>query len=221
MKYNTIVITGSNGATARELIRYFSSISNYVVGITRDPKEKFTEENIDILSANMGSRSEAISISNEIINKYKTIDIWINCIGGFDMGLSIKDDQEYWDKMYNVNFLTCLNGSQAALSHMVVQNSGQIINIGSKAALNGFPDAGAYLISKSSVHMLTRLIALENIEYNIRANAILPGIIDTKSNRDAMPKEDFSNWETPLQIAKMIERVIDSNDNGALVTLDN
>ena len=97
----------------------------------------------------------------------------------------------------------------------------KIINIGSKAALNGFPDAGAYLISKSSVHMLTRLIALENIEYNIRANAILPGVIDTKSNRDAMPKEDFSNWETPLQIAKMIERVIDSNDNGALVTLDN
>lgn len=221
MKYNTVVITGSNGATARELIRYFSTISTHVVGITRHSKEKFVENNVDILTADMKNRQEANSISQEIVNRYQTIDVWINCIGGFDMGPSIKDDHENWERMHNINFLTCLYGSQAALLHMTNQNNGQIINIGSQAALEGFPNAAAYLVSKSSVHMLTRLIALENTDNNIRVNAVLPGIIDTKANRDAMPNEDFSAWQTPLHIAKTIERTIDSNESGMLVSVDN
>ena len=69
--------------------------------------------------------------------------------------------------------------------------------------------------------MLTRLIALENIENNITANAVLPGIIDTQANRDAMPNEDYSVWQTPLQIAKTIERTIDSDQSGMLVSVDN
>ena len=221
MKYNTTVITGSNGATARELIHYFSTVSHRVVGITRNPKENFVENNVDILTADMGSRQEAHSIAQEIINRHKTIDVWINCIGGFNMGLSIKDDQDNWEKMHQSNFSTCLHGSQAALSHMINQNGGHIINIGSQAALDGFPNAAAYLVSKSSVHMLTRLIALENIENNITANAVLPGIIDTQTNRDAMPNEDYSVWQTPLQIAKTIERTIDSDQSGMLVSVDN
>jgi hypothetical protein len=49
---------------------------------------------------------------------------------------------------------------------------------------------------------------------------VLPGIIDTPANRDAMPNEDFSSWQSPLDIAKTIERVIDSNQNGELVLVD-
>jgi len=221
MKYNTVVITGSNGATARELIRYFSTTSTQVVGITRHPKEKFVENNVDILTADMENRQEVNSIAQEIVRRYQTIDVWINCIGGFDMGPSIKDDQENWERMHNINFLTCLHGSQAALLHMTNQNDGQIINIGSQAALDGFPNAAAYLVSKSSVHMLTRLLALENTDNNIRVNAVLPGIIDTKANRDAMPNEDFNVWQTPLDIAKTIELTIDSNKSGMLVSVDN
>ena len=71
--------------------------------------------------------------------------------------------------MYSMNFLTCLNGSRAALKYMVDQEHGHLINIGSEAAVDGFPGAAAYLVSKSSVHMLTRLISLENKENNITA----------------------------------------------------
>ena len=137
------------------------------------------------------------------------------------MGANIQDDAKNWDPMHSVNFLTCLYGCQAALSQMSTQGSGRIINIGSKAALDGFANAAAYLTSKSSVHTLTRLIALENDGSGITTNAVLPGIIDTPANREAMPDEDFASWQSPLDVAKTIERVIDSDQNGELVLVDN
>ena len=220
MKYNTVVITGSNGATAQGLIRYFSTISDSVIGLARKQKVEFNEGNVTVLEADMSDYSSVHSISMDIMEQYQSIDVWINCVGGFAMGSSIQDDRENWDKMFEINFLTCLNGSQVALAHMCKQGTGNIINIGSQAAINGFPDAAPYLVSKSSVHMLTRLIALENSGSNINANVILPGVIDTDANRQAMPDEDFSAWQTPLKIAQIIEQTIDSNASGLLVTVD-
>ena len=220
MKYNTVVITGSNGATAQGLIRYFSTISDSVIGLARKQKVEFNEGNVTVLEADMSDYSSVHSISMDIMEQYQSIDVWINCVGGFAMGSSIQDDRENWNKMFGINFLTCLNGSQVALAHMCKQGTGNIINIGSQAAIDGFPDAAPYLVSKSSVHMLTRLIALENSGSNINANVILPGVIDTDANRQAMPDEDFSAWQTPLKIAQIIEQTIDSNASGLLVTVD-
>lgn len=221
MKYNTVVITGSNGATAQGLIRYFSTISDSVIGLARKQKVEFNEENVTVLEADMSDYSSVHSISMDIMEQYQSIDVWINCVGGFAMGSSIKDDRENWNKMFEINFSTCLNGSQVALAHMCKQGTGNIINIGSQAAINGFPNAAPYLVSKSSVHMLTRMIALENSGSNINANVILPGVIDTDANRQAMPNVDFSAWQTPLKIAQIIEQTIDSNESGLLVTVDN
>ncbi len=220
MKYDTIVITGSNGATARELIYYFSKISNNVVGVARGKKEEFDKENVTVLEADMCDYNSVDTISKVIMERYQSIDVWINCVGGFSMGSSIENDTTNWKTMFDINFLTCLHGSQAALMHMSKQGRGNIINIGSQAAIDGFPDAAPYLVSKSSVHMLTRLIALENTHNNVTANAILPGIIDTEANRKAMPDEDFSAWQTPIDIALSIERTIDSNESGLLVSVD-
>ena len=219
MKYNTIVITGSNGSTARGLINYFSNISHNVIGVARTVRQEYEQSNVSILTADMEKLTEVEAVALEIKNKFSSIDIWINCVGGFAMGSSIQDDNENWDKMYSINFLTCLNGSRAALKCMVDQEHGHLINIGSEAAVDGFPGAAAYLVSKSSVHMLTRLISLENKENNITANAILPGIIDTSSNRNAMPNEDYSTWQTPKKIAQMIERTVDEKCDGMLVRI--
>ena len=219
MKYNTIVITGSNGSTARGVINYFSNISHNVIGVARTVRQEYEQSNVSILTADMEKLTEVEAVASEIKNKFSSIDIWINCVGGFAMGSSIQDDNENWDKMYSINFLTCLNGSRAALKCMVDQEHGHLINIGSEAAVDGFPGAAAYLVSKSSVHMLTRLISLENKENNITANAILPGIIDTSANRNAMPNEDYSTWQTPKQIAQMIERTVDEKCDGMLVRI--
>ena len=116
MKYNTMTITGSNGATATELIRYFATITDHIIGISRKPKVKFSQSNVEILTLDMGSHSEAKSAAKSIASEHGTLSIWINCIGGFEMGASIQDDRKSWDRMHSVNFLTCLHNKRKNLS---------------------------------------------------------------------------------------------------------
>ena len=217
MNKNAIIITGSNGITARELITYFSNSFDVVIGITRNSNVIFNKSNINIIDFDLSTSNQRTDLIEKIKLNHTSIDAWVNCIGGFDVGMGIDNDNNNWDKMYNINFITCLHGSQIALRIMKDQGYGKIINIGSRAAIDGFPNAAPYLVSKSSVHSLTKYIALENSNSNITCNAILPSIIDTPENRLAMPNEDFSTWETPNQIAKLIEKIINSNKTGELI----
>ena len=129
------------------------------------------------------------------------------------------ENTEDWEKMHSINFITCLNGCRAILPQFKKQNYGCIINFGSKEALDGFPTAAPYLISKSAVHSLTKLISIEMNDSQARCNAILPGIIDTPANRTAMPDEDYSTWETTDQIGSKINNILTDSISGELVTL--
>ena len=95
---------------------------------------------------------------------------------------------------------------------------GRIINMGAQAATGGMPLAGPYCTSKIAVHTLTKIIALEN-EGGITCNALVPGIIDTPSNRMQMPRANHGNWVGPGKIAKKIEELLLSDENGALISL--
>ena len=85
------------------------------------------------------------------------------------------------------------------------------------------PNISYFLVAESghgprSVQLWNRTTR-SNKENNITANAMLPGIIDTSANRNAMPNEDYSMWQTPKQIAQMIERTIDEKCDGMLVRI--
>ena len=95
---------------------------------------------------------------------------------------------------------------------------GRIINMGAQAAINGMPLSGPYCTSKIAVHALTKIIALEN-GAGITCNALVPGIIDTPSNRKQMQGADHGNWVGPGKIAKKIEGLLLSDENGALISL--
>ena len=73
MKYNTMIITGSNGATASELIRYFSTITDQVIGISRKPAVEFTQSNVEIITADMTNDGlvnvlDIVALVNIILN---------------------------------------------------------------------------------------------------------------------------------------------------------
>ncbi len=95
---------------------------------------------------------------------------------------------------------------------------GRIINMGSQSAIKGISLAGPYCSSKSSVHMLTKIIALENGN-NITCNAILPGIINTKNNQKLLPNANRSGWTPLKKIAVEIAKLLESKENGALIHL--
>ena len=121
---------------------------------------------------------------NNIIDKclqiYGTIDVLHNNVG-IEIPGGVEDmSEEDWDKTMTVNlksmFLTC----KYAVPHMVAQGHGSIINISSINAIRNLPYITiAYSASKAGVIAFTREVAIQYASKGIRANAILPGMMNT------------------------------------------
>ncbi|WP_137391773.1 SDR family NAD(P)-dependent oxidoreductase [Rhodoligotrophos defluvii] len=114
------------------------------------------------------------------IAAFGRIDILVNNVGVVRLGNVVELSEEEWDRANEINlksvFLTCKH----VLPHMARQGAGAIINISSIAAIRytGVPYA-SYYATKGALLSLTRSIALEYAAKGIRANSILPGLMDT------------------------------------------
>jgi len=120
---------------------------------------------------------------NLTLVRFGKIDILVNCAGIWIPGETlVKCSEENWDKVIDTNlkgtFLCC----QQAGRIMAEQRSGNIINLSSQVGFNPAIGAGAYSISKAGIIMLTKQMALELSSFNVRVNAIAPGIVKTDFN---------------------------------------
>lgn len=131
------------------------------------------------IQANVQYKSEVEGFFQQSLNEYGKIDILVNCAGVLSTSKMIDMPEEEWDETIGVNlkgnFLTC----QAAAKHMATQRAGTIINVASEFGLRAAVERGAYCASKAGLINLTRVLALELAEFNIRVNALAPGVIKT------------------------------------------
>jgi NAD(P)-dependent dehydrogenase (short-subunit alcohol dehydrogenase family) len=114
------------------------------------------------------------------------IDILVNN-AGITASVKFADtDDATWERIMRVNasgpFFCC----RAAVPDMIARGGGRIINIASYAALSGIPYSSAYSASKHALLGLTRSLALELARYNITANAICPGWVETDMVHNAV-----------------------------------
>jgi len=117
----------------------------------------------------------------DCINRWGRLDILHNNVGISVSGgdaTATEITEEAFDLIMAVNLRGIVMACKHALPVMRKQGSGVIINISSLAALENYPWV-AYKASKAAVIAYTKQIAIQNAEYGIRANAILPGLMDT------------------------------------------
>ncbi len=131
------------------------------------------------------------------VETYGRIDVLHN-----NVGIGVSDDgmlslsEESWDKLMSVNLKGMFLSCRSVLPVMREQRSGSIINISSVAAICAI-DIVAYKTSKAGVNALTQQIANDNAKYNIRANVIMPGLMNTPmaiegiSKFRGIPKEEL------------------------------
>ena len=98
---------------------------------------------------------------------------------------------------------------------MLEAGGGAIVCVGTKVAYEPFSGGAAYAISKAAVLALVRSLDAEYRDDGIRANAIVPNIIDTPANREDMPDADFDKWVKPAEIARVI-RFLCSEDSSPI-----
>jgi NAD(P)-dependent dehydrogenase (short-subunit alcohol dehydrogenase family) len=209
----SIVITGAAGGLGSAVCRVFVDAGVQIVAIDRHWKET---QSFPTLNADL-STAEGATAMIEQTSAHGPIDGLVHLVGGFAGGKPIAEmDDETWDTMMNVNVKVALNAIRAALKPMIVARRGRVVAIGSRAAVEPLPNFAAYAVSKAALVALVKNTAAEVKDLGITVNAVLPSTIDTKVNREAMPKADFSKWVTPDSIAKFLLYLV--SDGAADVT---
>lgn len=200
------LITGAKGGLGGFVTRAFLEAGATVAGVSRSIQSSdFPHPRFAAISAELSSGDAAQRVASDVVSRFGRIDILIHLVGGFSGGEPIHEtDDATLDRMLDVNLKSAFYVARAVLPHMRNQGCGRVVAVGSRAAVEPFPGAGAYAASKAALVSLIRTIATENKDRGISANIVLPGMIDTPANRKADPRADFSKWVQPNQVANLL-----------------
>jgi NAD(P)-dependent dehydrogenase (short-subunit alcohol dehydrogenase family) len=129
----------------------------------------------------------------------------VNLVGGFAMGGRVHETPvEDFEAQLRLNLRPTYLVCHAAIEPMLAAGGGAIVCVSSRAARQPFAGAAGYIVAKAAVLSFVDVLHAEYGADGIRANAILPSVIDTPANRRSMPDADHSRWVAPEQIADVV-----------------
>ncbi len=141
----------------------------------------------------------------EIVGAKGRLDVMINAAGGFAGGAKMWDsDPATLARMLALNLQPGFLLASAAAKVMVRQGTGVIVNVAAKAGLDPPAGLAAYAASKAAALAMIESLAEDLKGTGVRANSVLPNMIDTEANRRAMPNTDFAKWPKPEDIATVV-----------------
>jgi len=148
----------------------------------------------------------------------------VNLVGGFAMGGRVHETPvDVFEAQFRTNLRPTYLVCAATIPHLIDAGGGSIVCLSSRAALHPFPGAAGYITSKAAVLALVDALDAEYRRDGIRVNAVLPGVIDTPTNRESMPGTDRADWVAPAAIAKTILFLAGDESNtvsGARIPVD-
>jgi len=141
---------------------------------------------------------------SELFEPFDRLDILIHLVGGFSMGPTMEYSLKDWQQQLDLNLTTTFLVCKYALKKMHENDYGRIVTVAARAAIQPGARQAAYSASKAGVLALTRSIAEETRGTGITANTVLPSVIDTPANREAMGEKEAHKWVSPDSLAQVI-----------------
>jgi NAD(P)-dependent dehydrogenase (short-subunit alcohol dehydrogenase family) len=139
-----------------------------------------------------------------LVNDMPRIDGLIHLVGGFSMGDTVDYPYRDWKRDFELNVNTTFLLCKHSLKRMQDQNYGRIVTVGSRGAVMPAGKLAAYCAAKAAVVAFTQSIADEMKGTNVTANTVLPSVIDTPANRQAMGTDQAEQWVKPASLANVI-----------------
>lgn len=184
------IITGSTRGIGNSIARLFlennakvvicgSTEENALKAVNKMKEElNLTDDNIMGIGLNMKDTSTIKESVDKVITKWNKIDILVNN-AGITSNVSLLDstDEDFME-MFQINFFGVVSLTREVVKHMK-ENGGSIINTSSMVANYGARNQSAYASSKFAINGLTKSLAKELGMYNIRVNAVAPGVVAT------------------------------------------
>ncbi len=196
----TALITGASGGIGRVIAQTFAA-AGATVAVHYNQKRTLAEETLHrlpgaghfMVQANLTDPAAVQQMVNTAIHDLGKLDIVVNNAGIFEYHPLAEVDyqmwQDTWLKTIQTNLLGAANVCYCAARHMIGRREGKIINVGSRGAFRGEPEAPAYGASKAGLHALSQSLAKYLGQYNIFVTAVAPGFVQTDMARDALKGE--------------------------------
>ena len=207
LKGKTALITGASRGIGKAIAGLLAAYGARVVLISRkiDSLHSVEEEirkaggQADSIACNVGEMGQIEDLFKEIEQHYPKLDILVNDAGANPFfGDLLNVDEKAWDKTFAVNLKGSFFMSQHAAKLMHKSGGGCIVNVASVNGVKPAPFQGVYSITKAGVISMTKACAREFAPYNIRVNALLPGLTDTKFASALTQSEEIMRMVLPL-----------------------
>ena len=202
-----ILITGGAGGIGLEIVHYFEKKNFNIIILDKTLKKDFKKnykkikKNIFYFELDLLEIKKTEKKIQQIISKFKTIDILINCAGIQYISKIENFPTNEWRKVIDINLTSSFITSKNIIPVMKKNNSGRIINISSVHGLVASENKSAYIASKHGLIGLTKAIALELSKTKITCNAISPGWVLTPLVEKQIKKLASKN-KTSIEIEK-------------------
>jgi NAD(P)-dependent dehydrogenase (short-subunit alcohol dehydrogenase family) len=131
----------------------------------------------------------------------------IHVAGGFAMAPLAETSRAEFERLFTLNAVTsflCCREAVEAIRRAPAGRGGRLVNVGARPAVHPAGGMVAYSVAKAGVVALTQAVAEEVRAEGILVNAVLPSIMDTPSNRAAMPGADHASWPKVTEVAEAI-----------------
>ena len=205
---DVVLVTGVGGALGSAVAEAFLDAGATVCGADvidaeSDDFQLTDPGRIDHYTGDFTDESDVANTVEAIVERHGGLDCLANVAGTWRGGEPIEDTSvDTFDLLFDVNLKTAFLASKHALPHLQ-DREGTIVCVSARSSLDGGEGDGLYRASKAGVRLLTESIAAEN-RGTVRANAVMPSVIDTPMNRDMMPDADHDEWVDPADIARTI-----------------
>ncbi|HSU89407.1 MAG TPA: SDR family oxidoreductase [Terriglobia bacterium] len=212
-KEKLVLVAGGTGALGRAVtLSFLDELARVIVTYRR-------QEEFDALNKAAGANASSleghqVDVTDEaavrrviegILAKSGRVDVLVNTVGAYAGGATLwETDSKTFDQMLALNLRSGYVLCRAIVPVMLKQRSGVIANVSSRAAVDHAAGMAAYAASKAAAVAMIDSLAAELKDKGVRVNSILPSIIDTDTNRKAMPGADFTKWPKPKDIARVI-----------------
>tara|TARA_B110000977_G_scaffold39828_1_gene53534 strand:+ start:11528 stop:12271 length:744 start_codon:yes stop_codon:yes gene_type:complete len=182
----TALITGATSGIGKSTAILFAKKGyNLILCGRREERlnvlKKTLKTKVHTLTFDVRDKEAVFNAINSIPEEFKNIDILLNNAGNAHGMSKIQDGNiDDWDAMMDGNVKGLLYVTKAVLPTMIANNSGFIVNIGSVAAKEVYPNGNVYCASKHAVDALSKSMRIDLAGHNIRVSAIHPGAVETE-----------------------------------------
>lgn len=205
-----VLITGAAGALGRSVVERFLDGGDRVLAVDAN-EEALAEltplapsDALSVRRVDLADSAEVARLFDEAESASGVPRAVVHLVGGFRWARFADCSDADWNYLVKLNLETTFRVFRECARRFERAGGGSVVAVSAPAALLGEAGVGGYAAAKAGVLRMVESLAREMAPFGGRANAVLPGTMDTPANRAAMPNADRSGWVPVESVADAI-----------------